>query len=115
MTCWLVVCMGWLTVAAVMDKCEEPTPQRIARQKIRAKIRQIQQCIVQMEHETNQLVEKRTKTEAEVLKCEQETHKLRELVFIKEKEAEILFARLRKDTLRIMRDNGTPVYCSSLR
>ncbi|CAI5701770.1 unnamed protein product [Peronospora effusa] len=92
-------------VSAAMDKCEELTPQRIARQKIRAKTRHIQQFIAQMEHETNQLFEKRTKTEAEVLKCEQEVHKLRELVCIKEKEAEILFDRLRKDTLRIIREN----------
>ncbi|CAI5737567.1 unnamed protein product [Peronospora farinosa] len=92
-------------VSAAMDKCEELTPQRIARQKIRAKTRHIQQFIAQMEHETNQLVEKRTKTEAEVLKCEQEVHKLRELVCNKEKEADILFARLRQDTLRIIREN----------
>ncbi|CAI5741835.1 unnamed protein product [Peronospora destructor] len=92
-------------VAAAMDQCEELTPQRITRQKIRAKTRHIQQFIAKMEHEINQLVEKRTKTEAEVLKCEQEAHKLRELVLIKEKEVEILFARVRKDTLRIIREN----------
>ncbi|UIZ29326.1 hypothetical protein KXD40_002956 [Peronospora effusa] len=102
-------------VSAAMDKCEELTPQRIACQKIRAKTRHIQQFIAQMEHETNQLFEKRTKTEAEVLKCEQEVHKLRELVCIKEKEAEILFDRLRKDTLRIIRENGALVFCYSLR
>lgn len=95
------------TVAAALDECTEPTAQRAVRQKIRAKIRYTQQLIAQMEQETSQLVEKRTKIEVEVLKYEQEAHKLREFIFVKEKEAEILFDRLRKDTLRVIRENGT--------
>lgn len=90
-----------------MGECAEPTEQRTSRQKLRAKIRYTQQFIAQMEEETSQLVEKRTTLEAEVLKCEQEAHKLRESIFYKEKETEVLFSRLREDTLRVARENGT--------
>ncbi|KAG3244010.1 hypothetical protein PI124_g11192 [Phytophthora idaei] len=93
-------------VAAALGECPEPTEQRTARQKLRAKIRYTQQFIVQMEEETNQLAEKRTKLEAEVLKCEQENHKLRESIFLKEKDAEVLFNRLRDDTLRVVKEKG---------
>ncbi|KAG2852554.1 hypothetical protein PC116_g18511 [Phytophthora cactorum] len=93
-------------VAAALGECPEPTEQRTARQKLRAKIRYTQQFIVQMEEETSQLAEKRTKLEAEVLKCEQENHMLRESIFLKEKDAEVLFNRLRDDTLRVVKEKG---------
>ncbi|KAE9343843.1 hypothetical protein PF008_g9503 [Phytophthora fragariae] len=93
-------------ISTALDECTEPAEQRAARQKFRSKIRYTQQFIAQMMEETSQLVEKRTKLEAEVLQCEQEAHKLRESVFCKEKEAEVLFNRLREDTFRVIRENG---------
>ncbi|KAG6611821.1 uncharacterized protein IUM83_14250 [Phytophthora cinnamomi] len=93
-------------VHAALDECTEPTEQRVARQKLRAKIKYTRQFITQMEEESSQLIESRTKLEAEVLKCEQEAHKLRESVFYKEKETGVLFSRLREDTLRVIRENG---------
>jgi predicted nuclease with TOPRIM domain len=95
-----------IIVTSALEKRSEPTEQCVARQKLRAKIRYTQQFIVQMEEETGQLVERRTKLEAEVLQCEQEAHKLRESVFVKEQETEMLFGRLRQDTLRTIRENG---------
>lgn len=59
-----------------------------------------------MGEETNQLIEKRAKLEAEVRKCEQETHKLRESIFLKERGTDVLFKRLRDDTHRVVKENG---------
>ncbi|KAF1782879.1 hypothetical protein GQ600_12028 [Phytophthora cactorum] len=88
-------------VAAALGECPEPTEQRTARQKLRAKIRYTQQW-----RRKPPACEKRTKLEAEVLKCEQENHKLRESIFLKEKDAEVLFNRLRDDTLRVVKEKG---------
>ncbi|KAF4042764.1 hypothetical protein GN244_ATG05071 [Phytophthora infestans] len=93
-------------VTAALGECAKPTKQRASRQKIRAKIRYTQQFIVQMGEETNQLIEKRAKLEAEVRKCEQETHKLRESIFLKERGTDVLFKRLRDDTHRVVKENG---------
>ncbi|KAG7388781.1 hypothetical protein PHYPSEUDO_011800 [Phytophthora pseudosyringae] len=98
-------------VAVALDECAEPTAQRADRQKLRAKIRYTQQFVAQMEEETSQLVEKRTTLEADVLKCEQESHKLRESIFFKEKETKALFYRLREDTLRVFKENGIFLFC----
>ncbi|ETL91708.1 hypothetical protein L917_09781 [Phytophthora nicotianae] len=93
-------------VTVALEECAEPVEQRTARQKLRAKIKYTQRFVVQMEEETNQLAEKRAKLEAEVLKCEQEADKLRESIFLKEKEVEVLFNRLRADTLHVVKENG---------
>ncbi|CAH0516923.1 unnamed protein product [Peronospora belbahrii] len=93
-------------IAVAMEKCKDLTPQRTARRKIHAKTIHTRQFIAQMEHEVSQLVKKKTETEAELLQCEQKAHKLHELVSTKEQESGVLFARLRKDTLRIIRENG---------
>ncbi|KAG1686621.1 hypothetical protein DVH05_006416 [Phytophthora capsici] len=93
-------------VTVALNGCVEPTAERASRQKLRAKIRYTQQFIAQMDEETSQLIETRTKVEAEIQAFEQEAHKLRESIFFKEKEAEVLFNRLHEDTLRITKENG---------
>eukprot|EP00644_Phytophthora_capsici_P004684 jgi/Phyca11/111058/e_gw1.19.249.1 len=93
-------------VTAALNECVEPTAERASRQKLRAKIRYTQQFIAQMDEETSQLIETRTKVEAEIQAFEQEAHKLRESIFFKEKEAEVLFNRLHEDTLRITKENA---------
>ena len=106
-----------------MKEWSEPIPQRAARQEIGSKIEHTKQSSVQLKQETSQLVEKRTKIEAELSNCELEAHKLRELLFAKEKEAAVALERLRQDTLRLIRENGnvdsalltSPKYSSNLR
>ncbi|KAL3668910.1 hypothetical protein V7S43_006199 [Phytophthora oleae] len=93
-------------VTTALNECAEPTAQRASRQKLRAKIRYTQQFIAQMEEETTQLAETRTKVEAEIQAFEQEAHKLREAIFFKGKETEVLFNRLHEDTFRIIKENG---------
>uniref|UniRef100_A0AAV1TNH7 Uncharacterized protein n=1 Tax=Peronospora matthiolae TaxID=2874970 RepID=A0AAV1TNH7_9STRA len=94
-----------LSVTAAMKEWSEPIPQRAARQEICSKIEHTKQSTVQLERETSQLIEKWTRIEAELSNCELEVHKLRELLFSKEKEAAVALERLRQETLRLIREN----------
>ncbi|OWZ23114.1 hypothetical protein PHMEG_0002071 [Phytophthora megakarya] len=93
-------------VVIAINESIEPTDQRASLQKLRAKIRYTEQFIAQMEKKTSQLVEKGANLKIEVLKYEQEAHKLRELIFFKGKETDVLFNRTREDTIRVKKENG---------